>query len=428
MNDIQTNPSAEPGLPGSSPRIFGIGNAGLKVLEHLAGPEIPAAAMVAVGRAGELLGQNPAREKIALGEAGVKRPGGDGDPVQARALAEGQDGRLRELCRGQEVVFLVCALGGGVGGGVAPMLARIAKEAGAFVVAFVFTPFEIETTRRRQLAAASLAELRSATDGVICLPNQQVCKLIGPSTKFSETFRIANEHLADALRGVWRLLSHRGLIEIHPGELAQVLRESQSDGAFAVCEASGSDRGTTVVRKLLENPALAESRAQLASGTVLISLIAGPELTMAEVNEVMAGISGHYAGAQIVMGASVSDRFENRLSVTLLVSRRVPSPEAAPIADEFDPADEPAAEPAPRSHEPASLPPFATSVVTERINLGLAPEPRERRARKTAGRMQQAQLPLNMSSKGRFDKAEPTIHNGEDLDIPTYVRRGLILN
>jgi cell division protein FtsZ len=151
-------------------------------------------------------------------------------------------------------------------------------------------------------------------------------------------------------------------------------------------------------------------------------------MTMAEVGRVMEQISRHCERAQIIMGAAVDETLKTRLSVTIIAAKQtvaMPAPES-PAGAPFPAMDSDLAEPTAARGSGRSASrcfPAAGSLTPEQREQVLA-----RRGRKGAAKMRQAQLPLAIISKGRFDKSEPTIHKGEDLDIPTYIRRGVALN
>jgi cell division protein FtsZ len=148
---------------------------------------------------------------------------------------------------------------------------------------------------------------------------------------------------------------------------------------------------------------------------------------MAEVNRVMEQIGGHCERAQIIMGAAVDETLKNRLSVTVIAAKQSPVPmELPPLGAAGDSEEQVTARgitarPGSRcgSSSPGLTPEQRAQILTQHAGG---------RARKGGPKMRQAQLPLAIISKGRFDKSEPTIHKGEDLDIPTYLRRGVALN
>jgi len=370
--------------------------------------------------------------KIHLETKLMRGLGTGGDPERGRALAEEQFTTLKSACDGADVVFIVTGLGGGAGSGISPVLARAAKEAGALVLAFVTLPFLCEGNRRLQQAQQGLEQLKSVADGVICLPNQKTFKLIDDNTSVLDTFRITGGLLVEGVRGVWRLLTRPGLIQIHFDDLCALVRDRHSESAFAFVEASGPARSREAVDKLLAHPLLDEGRALADADAVLVSLMGGKDLTMAEVNRVMEQIGRHCEHAQIIMGAALDEELKNKLSVTLIASRN----SAAKNEPAISTADSPEQMVSHGATERNVGGQPATSDLSDRPDKPSALQLQQReqavsrhgRVRRASNKLLQTQLPLAIISKGRFDKSEPTIHKGEDLDIPTYVRRGISLN
>lgn len=396
-------------------KIIGVGSAGVSLLEAMHGGDFAGAAMVAVNTDALALAASSAPVKIHLENRLLRGLGTGGDAERGRALAEEQYATLKSACEGAGVVLIVAGLGGGAGSGITPLLARAARETGALVLAFVTIPFECEGSRRREQAAASLEQIKAEADGVICLPNQKAFKLIDEHTSVLDTFRITGGLLVEAIRGVWHLMTRPGLIQIHLTDLCGLLRDKNSEGVFAFVEAAGPARSREVVEKLLAHPLLDEGRSLAESDAVLVSLMAGRDLTMAEVNRVMEQISRQCERAQVIMGAAVDEALKNRLSVTVIAARHSQPPAAEPA----DPA-------AVRPGRSGPRPTPNTAFLQQREQLVKQHAAGVRR--KNDSKMRQQTLPLAIISKGRFDKSEPTIHNGEDLDIPTYYRRGVPLN
>jgi cell division protein FtsZ len=415
-----------------SVKVFGAGSAGLNVMELLLKDSLPGVGFVAVNTDAQSLAASSAAEKVYLETRPLRGLGTGGDPDRGRALAEEQLPKLKALCEGADVVFILAGLGGGAGTGISPVLARAAKEAGALVLGFVTTPFECEGGRRQHLAQYGLAELKSVADGVISLPNQKVFKMIDENTSVLETFKITNDLLAAGVRGVWRLLMHKGLIEIHFADLAALLRERHGESLFAVAEAMGPTRSREVMDKLLVHPMLDGGQILGDSDAVLVSLIGGPDLTMAEVNRVMEQVNRQCEHAQVIMGAAIDEAFRDRLTVTLIAARKRAEPQTAGDFGAEGSSEDLAAQLLPRSAtaRPGSrfVPP-APTLPPDQVQQLLARQGRSgSRPRRSLPKLRQGQLPLEIVSKGRFDKSEPTIHKGEDLDVPTYIRRGVALN
>src|SRR5664279_5454998 len=206
MNTIaQTQAVVEIPKKNISVKVLGVGGAGIAVMALMRKSGLPGASFAAVETDAQSLAASSASVKLHLETQLLRGMGTGGDPDRGRELAEQQLPKLKSLCEGAEVVFILAGLGGGAGTGISPVLARAAKEAGALALGFVTTPFECEGGRRQRVAQQGLAELKSTADGIICLPNQKVFKMIDENTSVLDTFKITNDFIADGLRGVWRL-------------------------------------------------------------------------------------------------------------------------------------------------------------------------------------------------------------------------------
>jgi len=385
-------------------KLIGVGGAGVSLLDTLDGAEFAGAGFVAINTDGPSLAVSAATVKIHLETKLLRGLGTGGDAERGQTIAEEQFSTLKTACEGADVILIVAGLGGGAGSGISPVLARAAKETGALVLAFVTLPFLCEGNRRQQQAQQSLEQLKSVADGVICLPSQKAFKLIDENTSVLDTFRVTGNLLVEGVRGVWQLLTRPGLIQIHFNDLCALVRDRHSESVFACVEAAGAGRSREVVEKLLAHPLLDEGHALAESDTVLVSLLGGKDLTMAEVNRVMEQVKRQCSHAQIIMGAAVDAGLKSKLCVTVIAAKQN-SPVAGSMA---------------RLETRTG-----TSSVTGQRDVVIA---RGSRPRRSGSKAVQTQLPLTIISKGRFDKSEPTLHHGEDLDVPTFLRRGVPLN
>jgi cell division protein FtsZ len=401
-NDLSSSPTPE---PAAAPvvRIFGVGNAGIALLGPLATSEFAAAQFAAINTDAGAFAGSPATVKIHLENKLFRGLGSGGDPDRGRALAEEQFSTLKNACEGANVVFILAGLGGGAGSGISPVLAKAAHEAGALVLAFVTLPFDCEGNRREAQAQQGLEQLKAVADGVICLPSQRIFKLIDENTSLLETFRVIGGFLLEGVRGVWQLLTRPGLIQVHFADLCAFLRDRHAENAFAFVEAAGAGRAREVVESILAHPLLDEGHALAESDAVLVSLTAGKDLTMAEIHRVMDQVKRQCGHAQIIMGAAVDTALKDKLCVAIIAARQNVAPTNVTARAE--------------THVAGTAPGVREVMVA-----------RTQRSRRGMVKPVQTQLPLTIVSKGRFDKSEPTKHNGEDLDVPTFLRRGVPLN
>lgn len=434
--ETEPNQASESGVAKTlTLKVFGVGGGGGNAVDYMARQDFADVSMMAVNTDAQALSQLSIAAKMTLGAKATRGLGTGGDPERGRAAAEEDIEKLRPLCAGADIVCVVAGLGGGTGTGAGPVIARLAKESGALVLGIVTLPFEFEGARRARQAQMGLRELKAEADGVICLPNQKVFKLIDENTSVPEALKITNELLAQGVRGIWRLLTQTGLINVDFNDLCAVLRGRHEESSLATIEASGENRSHEVIEKLMAHPFLEGGQVLAEADAVLVSLAGGLDLTMAEINRVMEQINRQCENAHIIMGAGIQETFAGRLSVTIVASRQKDEERetrsassqkelaAAALAQEQEICNPTAAtRPASRYVPPA---PTLTPQQTEKL---LTTQHGGGRSRKKGATMRQSTLPLEIVSKGRFEKSEPTIHHGEDLDVPTYIRRGVALN
>jgi cell division protein FtsZ len=414
-------------------KVWGVGGAGCNAISALDTAILDGVHILAVNTDSQALAAASAADKLVLGTRRTRGLGAGGDPELGRAAAEDDVEKMTPFCAGADIVFILAGLGGGTGTGAAPVLARMARESGALVLAIVTMPFEFEGQRRQQQAQAGLHLLKSAADAVICLPNQKLFKLLDEKTSVVDGFKISNGLLAEGLQGIWRLLTRTGLINVDFADLCSVTRGRHAASSFATAEASGERRAEQIVEKLLAHPLLDGGQVLTESDVVLVSLVGGPDLTLVEIDKMMEPLKRQCENAHIIFGAAIDEQFTHRLSVTLIASRRQPDEAKAampaPMRDTSVGKSSPlhfldttsTAEPRPPTRI-APPPPEMTNEQKEQLL-----KTQNVRNRKKLSRMQK-ELPLEIVFKGRFEKSEPTIRHGEDLDLPTYIRRGVPLN
>jgi cell division protein FtsZ len=449
---IESARTGTPAQAGTVLRVIGIGGMGAQALGPMRQAGLDGVSFALVHSDAERLSASGLAQTLWLGDAARRGLSTSGDPEAARLLAEAAGERLRELCRGADLVVIVAGLGGGTGSGVAPVLARLAREAGALVLGLVALPFEVEGSRRQRQAQAALRQLKLAADAVICLPNQRTAALVDEHTTLVDTLRIANDLLTEGLRGLWRLITRPGLIKVDFGDLCRVVRGRQAETCFATAEAMGENRGRDLVERLQASPLLDQGRVLAEADAVLVSLVGGPDLTLKDFSLVMEQLRRLAEKAEIIAGAAIDPGFPSRLGVTVVAARRgvsEPDPAAEPgeaaaafVASHGEP--EPPAPEFPVAADPRGVG-TGEGAAVERAGSRYLPAPPELtpeqaegllggrgkaggRRRRKAGGPKQEMLALEVVSKGRFAKSEPTLHRGEDLDTPTYIRRGMALN
>lgn len=450
-----TAPAAKPAAPTVAPtvaptasanaRVIAIGRAGMEMALALRDAGIPGLSFAVVDADAAAVQAASFEHKQFVGARLTRGFGAGGDPELARAAADDEIQALRALCQGNSLILLVAGLGGGSGTGITPVVARVARETGASVFAFVTAPFECEGSRREQQALVGLHRLKTVADGVLCLPNEKMLHLTDDRTTLVDAFRASASHIRDAVICVWSLLTRPGLINVSLADICSVLRGPNLESAFARVEVEGPDRAEQALRRLLEHPLLARGEILRRAESLLVSFHAGSSLGMGETRRIMEELNARSDGARVVVGASVDEAVGERLTVTVIASTRHIVLHEAPEAPAMERAPRPVSAPLTAAAAAAATTSSATAGAERdpsRSGRHLAPPPPELsseqagelliqasgRGRGTRRKAQQVPLPFEVNAKGRFEKCEPTVRRGHNLDQPTYLRRGVPLN
>jgi cell division protein FtsZ len=418
-------PAASSPVPRPEVRVLGVGDAGANVLDALIRAGFSAEACAVLNSHAESLSRGLAADKVFTDAKQGRGIGCCGDAGKGRTGAEARESEIHALCKGARAVILVCGLGGGAGTGGAPVAARIAREAGAITLVLAALPLKREGLLRQRTAESGLADLRKQADLVFPFENERA---IAPDASLLSTYNQPNEALALSVRSLFHALSAGSVLGLPFSDICMLMRDRAGDCALATAESSGADRAGTIGSKLLAHPCLENGAATLAEAeAVAVCVVGGASLAIAEVNKVVDFTSRESSSTPFLMGASIQPLMQDTISVLLLIGRaREAMPENRSAPEETQSAwqnDVSASDPAGRPKSRMVPPPPEISQERARQLAGQTP-----RGRKGSSRLRQSQLPLDIVSRGRFDKSEPTIHKGEDLDIPTYVRRGVPLN
>jgi len=386
-------------------KILGIGGAGGNAIAQIAGNPgaLTGVELITVNTDLQVLTGIAGVERLQIGSSVTHGLGAGGDVETGARAAQQDTERLEAVLQNSQIVFLVVGLGGGTGTGAAPVVARIAKEQGALVLAFAALPFAFEGERRRQQALAGLEQLRAQADAVICVPNDKLLKVAGENASALEVFQRGNDIIATGVCAIWQLLSRKGLINLDFADLRNSLGNKHADGLFSFGEGTGPERSRDAVKALMDSPLLDGNETLAKAEGVLVSVLGGSDMTVADVQRGVEPISRVASRAQVIMGAAIDENYRDRISVTVIAAAHViPRRVSQPITGRT---------PVNRTSPPRAPIPAATK------------EP----AKKESAQPKQESLPLEGVTRGRFDKSEPTLYDGQDLDVPTYIRRGVSL-
>ena len=448
-------------------KIVSVGGAGLNALDRIVLDGLEGAEVLAVNTDVQSLASSVAAHKVQLGRTVTRGLGAGGDPEVGYQAAFESTEEIREALTGARMIFICTGLGGGTGSGAAPYVAHLAREAGALVLAFATLPFAFEGRRRNAQAREALGRLNEIANAVVCFENDQMGDMVAPHAGIHQAFSKADTTISQSIRSIVNLIQRPGLIRIGFDDLLSALRSRNGRCLFGFGESDSDNRAHDALAQALKSPLMDRGRTLADSARVLVQVAGGPGMTLSEVEIVMKELDRHISDeTQILFGTAVDGRLGDRLTVTIISSfaaeenlpqtqpalssappmppaweqpREAPpkvevEPEPAPIEDfqsetspieepglaEVEIAPEPLVEPAPNTFEVLDTPEPPPVITPQRKS---APAKEEKVSAEKSMQAKQEVLQFEPVNRGRFEKSEPTIVEGEDLDVPTYLRK-----
>jgi cell division protein FtsZ len=447
-------------------KIVSVGGAGLNALDRIVLDGLERADVVAINTDVNSLTSSVATRKVQLGRSVSRGLGAGGDPdVGYQAALESAD-EIREALADASVIFICAGLGGGTGSGAAPYVAQAAREAGALVIAFVTLPFGFEGKRRNVQAREALVRLSEFAQAVVCFENDRMGDLSAPQAGIHQAFAMADITISQSVRSIVNLIQQPGLIRIGFDDLLAALNARNSRCLFGYGESESDNRAHQALTQALKNPLMDRGRMLADATHVLVQVAGGPGMTLSEVEILMQELGRHVSDqTQILFGAAVDGRLGDRLSVTIISSLSgedetdlLKAPAAAnnasavsPVREQYEPAA-PESDVQPEQSAVEARPLEETITFKEPVAAetepGVSSEPPETSTRddepehavtqqeksvtwteekesieKPLMPAKQEVLQFEPVTRGRFEKSEPTIIEGEDLDVPTYLRK-----
>jgi cell division protein FtsZ len=306
-------------IPESSVKIVGLGGAGANMLDRATLDGLTGVEMLSVNTDMRTLTSSVVSEKIQIGRNLTKGLGAGGDPEVGLKAAHESEQEIRDAFRNQKMVFLCVGLGGGTGSGAAPLICRLAREAGAFVVVFATMPFTFEGGRRQSQAETALNELAVLANALLTFDNNRMGELVLDKQGIHEAFAAADRMIAESVKAVTRLVMRPGLINVGLDDLMTALRTTRSRCLFGSGIAKGENRTQLALENALSSPLLDQGSLLTDAATVLVYICGGESMTLFEVELLMRGLAKHVPdSAHILFGAAVDASMGESLSVTLV--------------------------------------------------------------------------------------------------------------
>lgn len=304
---------------GARIKVIGIGGGGGNAVNTMIAGKLTGVDFIVANTDVQAIEANRAKVKIQLGEKLTNGLGAGANPEIGRQAAVEDQDRLRECLTGADMVFITAGMGGGTGTGGAPIVARVAREAGALTVAVVTKPFLFEGKKRMRQAEEGIRELKESVDTLITIPNQKLLSVAGKTTTLMEAFQKADDVLLQAVQGISDLIVTPGLINLDFADVRTVMSE-MGLALMGAASASGENRAVEAAQKAVASPLLDDVSIHGARG-VLINVTGGPELSLHEVNEAATLIQEEaHEDANIIFGAVIDDKIKDEIRITVIAT------------------------------------------------------------------------------------------------------------
>jgi cell division protein FtsZ len=303
--------------------VIGCGGGGSNTISRMMEEGIHGAKLIAINTDAQHLIRTQADQRILVGRQRTRGLGAGSIPQIGEEAALENEQEIRAVVSGSDMVFITVGLGGGTGTGVAPVVAKAAREEGALTIAIVTLPFSAEGAIRMENAEAGLERLRDVADTVIVVPNDRLLEVV-PKLPLYAAFKVADEVLMRAVKGITELITMPGLVNLDFADVRTVM-ERGGVAMIGMGESDSEDKAADSVKKAIRSPLL---DVDISGATAaLVNVVGGPDMTMEEAEGVVQEVYNRVdQNARIIWGAQIDPAMQNKMR-TLLVVTGVRSPQ-----------------------------------------------------------------------------------------------------
>ncbi len=383
--------------PSAKIRVIGVGGGGGNAVNRMIAANVLGVEFIAANTDCQALRSSRAPMKLQMGMKLTKGLGAGANPEVGKSAAIEDRDQILQALEGADMVFITTGLGGGTGTGAAPIIAELARESGALVVAVVTKPFPFEGRRRRLQAEEGLAALRKVVDTVITIPNEKLLHTVEKGTPLAEAFQMADDILRQAVQGISDLITVPGEINLDFADVKTIM-SGMGMALMGTGIAEGERRAVEAAQRAISSPLLEDTSIHGARG-VLINITGGEDMTLHEVSEAANIIQeASDPDANIIFGTVIERGMQGRVKVTVIATGFNGDDlraERTPVADQ-------------RQNKRPSIQLTTDGAASERPSLGFF------RPGKTAD------VDLDPADDGftpNFGKLK------DDLDVPSFLRK-----
>ena len=302
----------------ASIKVIGVGGAGGSAVNRMREAGLNGVEFVAMNTDAQALHNSKADVKVHLGHDTTNGLGAGADPTVGEKAAEESREEIKNALNGADMAFITLGAGGGTGSGAGYIVAEEARKQDILTVGVVTKPFSFEGQKRKSNADWGIERLARNVDALITIPNDRLLQTIDQRTPILEAFKIADDVLRQGVQGISELITEHGLVNLDFADVRTIMKDAGS-ALMGIGRASGENRATIAAQQAIESP-LIEVSVDGARG-VLLSVIGGYDLSMAEVSEAADLITASISpDANIIWGAAIRPELEDEVIVTVVAT------------------------------------------------------------------------------------------------------------
>ena len=300
--------------------VVGVGGQGSNLVNRLYNQGMRSASTVVINTDAKHLNIVNANKKLLIGKEITHGLGAGGFPEVAEKCAEASKEDIARAIEGSDMVFIAAGMGGGTGGGAAPIVAKIARDMGALVVAFVTYPFAIERSRKNK-ADWSLQQLGKYADTTVVIENDRLLSY-APNLPMDKAFELIDSVACNAVKGIADTLMLPSLINLDFADVRAVMHDAGT-AVINLGSGNGHDRVEAAIKSTLSHPML---NVDMTGGkSALVHVTGGTSLTIQEATEIGAGVTeGLDAKANVIFGARLVPELRDSIRVMSIVTGVTP--------------------------------------------------------------------------------------------------------
>ena len=304
---------------GAKIKVIGVGGAGGNAINSMISENINGVEFIAINSDFQDLQKSKSKRVIQIGKNIAKGLGVGGDPTLGSECAKADQNDITEVLQGSDMVFITAGMGGGTGTGASPVVAKLAKDAGALTIAIVTKPFEFEANKRIDQAEIGIKELTDEVDSIIVIPNDRL-KEVQQISGIVDSFKAADSVLTKAVRGISDIIVGSGFINVDFADVKKIMTESGGKALMGTGEGEGTSRAVEAAENAITSPLLEDISIDGATG-ILINVTASSNFTIDELNEACNHVKSKASSSvNLIFGLVLDESLGDKVRITVIAT------------------------------------------------------------------------------------------------------------